>query len=140
MQSNPGMCKDESEAFEAMSIFSIENGILGENIDPFKVHLSGSEFGIDGIAILIQGAVCTDADEASSALSSGKNHSTAFHFFQSKTSENFDYGDIAKFLDATYDFFTELKLLKGAQIDDLATAKDLVFESATRSNPELRCY
>src|SRR3546814_4523123 len=34
-------------------------------------------------------------------------------FFQSKTSESFDYGNIAKFLDATYDFFTGAKLLKG---------------------------
>jgi len=140
MHANPGMHKDEAEAFETMSIFSVENGILGENIDPFKVHLKGSEFGIDGLAICIQGTVCTDADEASSILSTGKNHSTAFHFFQSKTSDSFDYGNIAKFLDATYDFFTDLKLLSGDQINDLSAARELVFESATRSNPELRCY
>ncbi|MBS7689990.1 hypothetical protein I0E98_03590 [Pseudomonas lalucatii] len=80
MHANPGMHKDEAEAFETMSIFSVENGILGENIDPFKVHLKGSEFGVDGIAICIQGIICSDADEASSVLSTGKNHSTAFHF------------------------------------------------------------
>lgn len=140
ISANPGLCKDDAEAFEVMSIFAIENGILGENIDPFRVHLKGSEFGIDGLAVCIQGSVCTDADEAQSVLSSGKNHSTAFHFFQSKTSEKLDYGDIAKFLDATYDFFTNLKLLSGPQINDLSAVKDLVFENATRSNPELKCF
>ena len=123
-----------------MSIFSIENGILGENVDPFKIHLKGCEFGIDGLAINIQGTICVDADEASSALSIGKNHSTAFHFFQSKTSDSFDYGQIGKFLDAVFDFFTDMKLLSGDQIDDLSAARDLVFEAASRSNPEIRCY
>lgn len=139
-RANPGTYGNDADAFEVMSIFSVENGILGENIDPFKIHLRGQEFGIDGIAINIQGTVCVDADEASSVLSVGKNHSTAFHFFQSKTSDSLDYGNVGKFLDAVYDFFTDLKLLQGEQIEDLSAARDLVFESATRSNPELRCY
>ncbi|HMO07230.1 MAG TPA: AIPR family protein [Paracoccaceae bacterium] len=139
-KANSGTCHDDSEAFEVMCIFSVENGILGENIDPFRVHLKGDEFGLDGIAISIQGSICTDADEASSVLSVGKNHNTAFHFFQAKTSDNLDYGEVSKFLDAVYDFFTELSLLSGVQIEDLAHARDLVFAAATKSNPELRCY
>ena len=137
---NPGAYADDSEAFEIMSIFAVENGSLGENVDPFKIHLKGDEFGIDGIAINIQGTICSDADEASSVLAVGKNHSTAFHFFQSKTSGGIDYGQVGKFLDAVFDFFTELKLLSGAQIEDLAAARDLVFSSATKSNPELKCF
>jgi hypothetical protein len=138
--SNPGMCKNDAEAFEVMSIFSIENGVLGENVDPFKIHLRGDEFGVDGIAINIQGDVCIDVDEAAAALSIGKNHSTSFHFFQSKTSSGLEYGDVGKFLDGVFDFFTDLKLLKGQQVEDLSAARDLVFEAATRSNPALRCY
>lgn len=139
-QANPNGYKDDAEAFEVMSIFSVENGILGENLDPFKIHLKGDEFGVDGIAINIQGTLCTDEDEASSVLSVGKNHTAAFHFFQSKTSDSMDYGDVGKFLDAVYDFFTDMKLLSGDQIEDLANARDMVFETATKSNPELRCY
>ena len=33
---NPNENMDESDFFEVMSIFSIENGVLGENIDPFR--------------------------------------------------------------------------------------------------------
>lgn len=139
-KTNSQAAYDDSEFFEVMSIFAVENGILGENIDPFRAHLKGQEFGIDGIAISIQGALCTDADEADSILSAGKNHVGSFHLYQSKTSNSLDYGDIAKFLDAVYDFFTGSKLLKSSQIEDLAVVRDRVFAAATRSNPELKCY
>jgi hypothetical protein len=69
---NPHEEMNDSEFFEIMSMFSIENGVLGENIDPFKAHLKGDEFGIDGVAISIQGKLCTDVDEAAEVLSIGK--------------------------------------------------------------------
>ena len=96
---------DDSNFFEVMSIFAVENGILGENIDPFRAHLKGQEFGIDGIAISVQGTLCVDADEADSVLSVGRNHVGSFHMYQSKMSDSLDYGQISKFLDAVYDFF-----------------------------------
>ncbi|WP_321340415.1 AIPR family protein [Breoghania sp.] len=139
-KSNPGETKDDSDVFEVMSIFAVENGILGENIDPFRAHLKGSEFGIDGIAISLQGTLCTDTDEADSVLSIGKNHVGSFRMYQSKTSDKLDYGDISKFLDAVFDFFTDLKLLSGPQIEDLVGARDKVFSAATKSNPDLKCY
>ncbi|MBB3995536.1 hypothetical protein GGR95_003193 [Sulfitobacter undariae] len=131
---------DDSDFFEVMSIFAVENGILGENIDPFRAHLKGEEFGIDGIAISIQGTLCVDADEAESILAVGRNHVGSFHMYQSKTSDSLDYGQISKFLDGVFDFFTDLKLLKGDQIEDLVGARDRVFAAATRSNPDLKCY
>ena len=65
----------QSEFFEVLSIHSIENGLMGLNIDPFDAHLEASEFGIDGIAIILQGELCTNADQVAAALSVGKNHS-----------------------------------------------------------------
>lgn len=137
---NPGECESDSEYFEVMSIFAVENGMLGENVDPFRIHLKGHEFGIDGIAISVQGIVCVDADEVESVLSVGRNHNGSFRMYQSKTSDSLDYGQVSKFLDAVYDFFTDLKLLSGDQVADLVGARDKVFGAATRSNPDLRCY
>jgi hypothetical protein len=137
---NPNEAMSESDLFEVMSIFSLENGTLGENIDPFRAHLKGDEFGIDGIAISIQGALCTDIDEAAEILSLGKNHYSDFHFFQSKTSDKFDYGNISKFLDAVYDFFTEQLLVTGEQIDSLVEVKDAIYSTAAKTSPSLRCY
>ncbi len=140
IEANPNTTYNESDFFEVMSIFSIENGLLGENIDPFRAHLKGNEFGIDGVAISIQGTLCTDADEAADILSVGKNHSSEFRFYQSKTSDSLDYGNISKFLDAVYDFFTEKELIKGEQLENLADVKDAIYEEATKTSPSLRCY
>lgn len=137
---NPNENMSESDLFEVMSIFSLENGILGENIDPFKAHLKGSEFGIDGVVISIQGALCTDIDEAAEILSFGKNHTSYFHFFQSKTSDSLDYGNIAKFLDAVFDFFTGQKLVESEQLKNLVEVKDEIYAKASKSSPSLRCY
>ena len=139
-EANPNETYSESDFFEVMSIFSIENGVLGENIDPFRAHLKGDEFGIDGIAISIQGALCTDVDEAADILSVGKNHTSEFRFYQSKTSDSLDYGNISKFLDAVYDFFTEKKFVTGAQLENLVDVKDTIYEEATKTSPSLRCY
>ncbi len=137
---NPNEVMSESNLFEVMSIFALENGILGENIDPFRAHLKGSEFGIDGVAISIQGSLCTDIDEAAEVLSIGKNHTSDFHFYQSKTSDSLDYGDISKFLDAVYDFFTTQTLVTGAQLESLVEVKDEIYAKAAKTSPSLRCY
>ncbi|WP_198430355.1 hypothetical protein, partial [Xanthomonas arboricola] len=92
-RSNPNCFEKDSEYFEVFSIFSVENGLLGENIDPFDAHLKGEEFGVDGIAVLVQGTLCKDTDDVASVLAVGNHHLAEFHFFQSKTSEKMDYGD-----------------------------------------------
>lgn len=140
MATNSNENLDESNFFEVMSIFSLENGILGENINPFRAHLKGVEFGIDGLAIFIQGTLCTDVDEAIEILSIGKNHTSDFHFFQSKTSDSLDYGNISKFLDAVYDFFTSRNFVTSVQLENLVEVKDKIYEKAAKESPSLRCY
>ncbi|QBG93777.1 AIPR family protein [Xanthomonas oryzae] len=139
-RSNPNCFERDSEYFEVFSIFSVENGLLGENIDPFDAHLKGEEFGVDGIAVLVQGKLCKDTDDVASVLAVGSHHLAEFHFFQSKTSEKMDYGDLSKFIDGIYDFFTKNALLSSGQIIDLISAKDLVYSSSTKSNPRLKCF
>ncbi len=139
-KTNPNATYSESDFFEVMSIFSLENGVLGENIDPFRAHLKGDEFGIDGVAISIQGTLCTDVDEAVEILSIGKNHTSDFRFYQSKTSDSLDYGNISKFLDAVYDFFTSQVFVAGAQLENLVEVKDRIYAEAAKTSPSLRCY
>ena len=131
---------NQSEFFEVFSIHSIENGLMGLNIKPFDAHLAESEFGIDGISIILQGELCTDADQAAATLAIGNNHSVEFHFFQSKTSEHCDYGDVTKFLDAVVDFFQEGRLAKSQQVEDLRVCKDKIYSAASKKNPKIRCF
>jgi hypothetical protein len=130
----------DAEFFEVFSIYAVENGTLTQTLNPFDVHLKGSEFGLDGIAILIQNELCRNTDECDDILQSGKNHTVEFHFFQSKTSESVDYGDLSKFLDAVYDFFGDGHLAKSEQVTDLQAVKDRVYVAATKSNPKLKCF
>lgn len=140
MAANSDVELQESDAFEVLSIHAIENGLLTESIDPFSAHLDGTEFGIDGIAILIQGEICTNTDEAEAALSSGKRHSVEFHFFQSKTSENLDYGQLSKFFDGVVAFMNGTFLDPSDQVKDLLAVKDLLYTKALRANPSIRCF
>ncbi len=90
----------ESEVFEAYTIYSVVSGQLGHGINPLHVHLKGNEFGLDGVAVIIQGELATDTDEANAALEDLNNPEVEFAFFQSKTGTSYDYGDISKLFDA----------------------------------------
>ena len=130
----------ESEYFEVFCIHSIENGLMALSIDPFNAHLESTEFGIDGVSVLVQGEACVDPDQTAAALSVGKNHATEFHFFQGKTSTKASYGDVTKFLDAVVDFFEAGTLAHSEQVDELKACKDQIYSSPTKINPSLRCF
>ena len=127
--------------FEIYSIFSVMNGLLGENIDAYEVHLEGDEFGVDGIAVVIQGEIACDRQEAKDKLSATKNPSVEFIFFQAKTGTNYDYGDISKFFDAVSGFFNGQLAGESAAVDDLIGAREAVYESGIgKRNPKISCY
>lgn len=127
--------------FELYSIFSILTGLLGENIDPHDVHLTGNEFGLDGIAILIQGEPVKNRLEAEDKLTTIKNPSVEFIFFQAKTSTNYDYGDISKFFDAIDDFFDGELNSESEQVADLNGAILAIYEIGVgKRNPKISCY
>lgn|GEM_PF-709160 len=127
--------------FEIYCIYSILGGLLGENVDAYDVHLAGNEFGVDGIAILIQGEAVHTRAEAEEKLSSINNPHIEFAFFQAKTSTSYDYGDISKFFDAISGFFDgELKGESDA-VDDLIDAMEAIYDrSVGKKNPKLSCY
>lgn len=133
--------KNDSEQFELYCIYSIINGGSGENVDPFDIHLSGTEFGLDGVAIVVQGTLVTNVDEAQVALDGIKNPSIDFYFFQSKTSSSFDYGEISKFFDGVKGFFNGQMAGESDQLDDLMLAKDYLYEHGVKKeNPGIFCF
>lgn len=131
----------QEKQFEIYSIFAILSGLLGENVDPYDAHLAGDEFGVDGVAILIQGESVQNRHEAEEKLDSINNPSIEFIFFQSKTSTGYDYGDISKFFDAVSGFFDGSLKGESIAIDDLMDAADAIYERGVgKRNPKLSCY
>ena len=131
----------QDRQFEIYSIFSVLNGLLGESVDPYVVHLDGDEFGVDGIAILVQGEAVTNRHEAEEKLESIKNPSVEFIFFQSKTSTSYDYGEISKFFDSITGFFNKELEGESPVVDDLIGAMEEIYEKGTgKRNPKISCY
>jgi len=136
-------CHDltDDEAFEIFTIYSTLNGGELETADPFLAHLKGSEFGIDGVAILIDGEITTTIDETVDRIKNQKHPNVKFLFFQSKSGQKFDYGDILKFLDSVSGFFDNTMKGESNQLDDLIFIKDYIYENAVfRTNPILKCF
>ncbi|WP_037989681.1 AIPR family protein [Thalassospira permensis] len=131
----------ESEKFEVYSIFSILTGYRGESVEALDVHLKGDEFGVDGIALLIQGEVVKNREEVLEKIEHIKNPSIEFVFFQSKTSDKYDYGDASKFFDAIVDFFEGDLAAESTQVSELTEAKDAIYELAvSKRNPSISAF
>jgi len=131
----------QDRQFEIYSISSILNGIHGESIEAYDVHLDGDEFGIDGVAILVQGEIVRDYDEAAEKISAINNPAIEFIFFQSKTSAHYDYGNISKFFDAISDFFNGDLEDESDSLSDLTGAMREVYKRGIgKRNPKLSCY
>ncbi|AMX94353.1 hypothetical protein EOA22_17565 [Mesorhizobium sp. M7A.F.Ca.US.014.04.1.1] len=130
-----------SDQFEIYSIFATLIGLLAESADANDVHLTGTEFGLDGVAILIQGEVVKTRIEAEDKLAAIKNPSIEFVFFQSKTSPSYDYGDISKFFDAITSFFDGDLRDESPQLSDLTEAMLAVYEGVVgKKNPSLKAF
>lgn len=130
----------EEKQFEIYAIFSILSGLLGEAIDSYDVHLDGDEFGVDGIAVIVQGELVRDRQEANEKLAAVNNPSVEFIFFQAKTSTSYDYGDISKFFDAVTGFFDGDLRGESDAVDDLIGAMEAVYEKVGKRNPRISCY
>lgn len=132
---------DRDTQFEVYSIFSILSGVHGENIAPDEVHLAGDEFGLDGVAILVQGELVRDRQEAAEKLAAINNPAIEFIFFQSKTSASFDYGNISKFFDAVSEFFNGDLREESETLESLTGAMEEVYAKGVgKRNPRMTCY
>jgi len=130
-----------STQFEIYSIFATLNGLLGESVEAYDVHLAGVEFGVDGIAILIQGELVKNKVEAHEKMSSIKNPAIEFIFFQSKTSTSYDYGEISKFFDAIEAFFSGDLRSESDAIFDLTDAMEEIYQHGVgRRNPKINAF
>ena len=140
-KSNSLEAETQENQFEIYSVFAILTGLLGESIEAYDVHLKGNEFGVDGIAVIVQGELVRNRQEAEDKLTAIKDPSVEFLFFQAKTSASYDYGDISRFFDAVTGFFDGNLRGESDAVDDLIGAMDAVYERGVgRKNPKISCY
>jgi hypothetical protein len=108
-------------------------------LDIASISTGQKEFGIDGIATIVTGALVQDADEVDEVLKApGKSYlDVQFLFTQSKSGTTFDSGEIAKTLAAVLDFFSTGALQQGDAVEAAREVKDRLYQHPSRFRPNV---
>ena len=123
----------EHELFEHFANYCIVSKEYNDSFNLDKVYVGGSgDNGIDGIAIIVNGNLVSSKDEIEDLAKFNKYLDVSFVLVQSKTSTNFDSGDIAKFLTGSKDFFKNY--LKSSCNDQIKEKVEIVEEIYNKSN------
>jgi len=133
----------ESEQFEHFVNYAILSDIYAGDFNPLDISTGLHEFGLDGIAVIVNGALVDDVDEIDELVKKNKYLDVEFIFTQAKTSAGFDTGDILKTLIAVGDFFGSLSLLKGERVAAKHVLKEHIYSNAThfrRAPPKLSIF
>jgi len=118
----------EDVLFELFSIYVIEQGKLSRNLEYSDIHFSGSEFGIDGAAVIVNSELITDTSQLAE-VSPLRN--VEFHFFQSKSGEKSKSGDVGNFFTAVKDFFDDDFESDSEDLNSLHSVKEFIYKKIT---------
>jgi hypothetical protein len=133
-----------SKDFEKLANYTIVSNEYNKTflIDNLTVG-DGNDTGIDGIAIIVNGQLVESTEEVDDLLEKINFLEIEYLFIQSKTSSNFDGGDINTFLFGVLDFFsTKPKLVRNDDIKRFAEISNFIFSKAPsfRENPSLKLF
>jgi hypothetical protein len=135
----------ESEQFERFAASLTIGRWVSETIDPDEVVVgSGSDTGIDAVAILVNGSLVDDAVSVNELAERNGFLEVLFVFVQAETSSSFDAAKIGTFGFGVRDFFSPQPVLPRSQeINDLAQVMRAIYEQSSkfkRANPICRLY
>ena len=141
----------DSEAFEAFALSTVirryhcnsielDDFLTGRRID--AQNDPGSDCGIDGIVMLVNGRTVCDLQDLESEIEF-KSLDVSFVFVQAKVSPKFDSGEISKFCHGVENFFKKDSELKfNRKLSNFRSLADKIFDSAIylTENPTIFCY
>lgn len=121
---------DEEEAFERFANFCVMSENLGESFNIEDVSVGGgSDTGLDGIAVLVNGALVTTPEEIDDLLSVNGYLEVDFILVQAKRSPSFSAADIATFTFGALDFFsTDPKLPRNDFVVQAAELQATIYD------------
>lgn len=132
-------------AFERFANYSILSHELQETFNLEDVTCGrGGDTGIDGIAMIVNGALVTEEEEVTDLASKNRSVQSRFIFVQAKQSAAFEGHEMGNFFYGVADFFREPpRLTRNAMVQDRASLAAHVFRHAgqmTRGLPTLAMY
>lgn len=134
----------QSDQFEAFINYIVVSDIYPEEFDFNIVATRQGEFGIDGVAIIVNDAIVDDEEQLDDIITHNPVLQIQFLFVQAKTSSSFDSGDLSKFLQAVLDFFKDkASFQQNERILELQRIKNRLYDSAAkfvRGLPKIALY
>ena len=134
----------DSKDFEKLVNYCV---VSNEYSKTFDINLmtigDGSDTGIDGIAIIVNGQLIENKEEIDDLLVRNNSLDVSYLFMQAKTSSNFNSGDINTFIFGVKDFFSEApQLFRNADVTKFAEISDYIYENAPhfKENPTIKLF
>lgn len=135
---------DEASDFELFCNYSILSNEYNKTFDAKSITVgAGSDTGIDGLAIIVNGHLVEDTDEVDSLLESNGFLDVTYLFIQAKTSSSFDTKEMHGFYFGVSDFFSEdPKLARNDDIKKYAELSEYILENASdfKDNPICKTF
>jgi AIPR protein len=133
-----------SDQFEAFINYIVVADIYPEEFDFNVVSTGQGEFGIDGLAIIVNDAIVDDEEQLDDIIAHNPVLQIQFLFVQAKSSSFFDSGDLSKFFHAVLDFFNEKpSFQQNERVRELQRIKNRLYDSAAkfvRGLPKIALY
>jgi hypothetical protein len=132
-----------AEQFERFVNFSV---VSSEHSDTFSVEDvsgPGDEVGIDGLAVLVNGALVTSAEQVQDLAGRNLYVEASFIFISAKRSASFREAELGNLGMAVFDFFDEANLPRTPFIEQYLEVKDAIYASGalfTRGLPRLALF
>ena len=103
-----------------------------DTFDVEEVSGPGDEVGIDGIAVLVNGALVTTSEEVAGLADQNRYLEVSFVFTQAKRSAAFSEAGIGNFCFGVSDFFGEAKLPATDFLSGYVEVKEAIYENSPR--------
>jgi len=135
---------DISEDFEYFCNYSVLSNEYNRTFETESITVgNGSDTGIDGLAIIVNGHLVEDQTEVEDLLESNGYLEVTFVFVQAKTSSSFNTAEMHQFYFGLQDFFSEApKLPRNEDIIKASSLAEYIlsFASEFKENPICKCY
>ena len=131
-----------STKFEYFVNYCIISRLISERFIIEDVSLGGGgDCSIDGIGIMVNENLVFSSETVDDLKKALNRLDTTFVFIQSKTSRNFDLGDIGKFIHGVRDFFKENpSRVRGDQIKELIDLKNNIYANSIHMEENPVCH
>jgi hypothetical protein len=133
----------DADRFERFVNFSLVSSENSDTFDVEDVSGPGNEVGIDGIAVVVNGALVSTPEQVTDLADRNGYVEATFVFISSKRSASFAEAEVGNLAMAVADFFGEAKLPHTDFIDGYLEVKQQVYASGalfSRGLPVLKLY